>query len=208
MRIAEAWERAAASSSRRYWVTPAADYDASGEAHAAELLELLGSPADELVLLDFGCGDGRVAAPASRHFARVYGVDLAPSMLAALSDRRLENVVPILYEPGRLELPEPLDVAFSLSVLIHNDYRDGARAIADVAGVLRSGAPFFLELPVYEIERESRAWVDVGTWSPARLRRVADEAGFDVEKLHVNAGSFDFSAPGPEHGRLHVLRRR
>ena len=35
------------------------------------------------VALDFGCGPGRLSQALAEHFAQVYGVDVAPSMLAA-----------------------------------------------------------------------------------------------------------------------------
>lgn len=81
---------------------------------ALEQLERLPLRGDEVVL-DAGCGSGRVTAELVRRVprGRVYGVDVAPSMVehaqAALGDR----ATILCQDLTELELPEPVDVVFS-----------------------------------------------------------------------------------------------
>ena len=81
---------------------------------ALEQLDRLPLQGDEVVL-DAGCGSGRVTAELARRVprGRVYGVDVAPSMVeharAALGDR----ATILCQDLTELELPEPVDVVFS-----------------------------------------------------------------------------------------------
>jgi trans-aconitate 2-methyltransferase len=83
-------------------------------AWALEQLERLPLTGDEVVL-DAGCGSGRVTAElvARVPHGRVYGVDAAPSMAehaqAALGDR----AVILCQDLVELALPEPVDAIFS-----------------------------------------------------------------------------------------------
>lgn len=81
---------------------------------AAEQLERLELRGDEVVL-DAGCGSGRVTALLADLVprGRVYGVDVAPSMVeharAALGDR----ATVLCQDLTELSLPEPVDAIFS-----------------------------------------------------------------------------------------------
>lgn len=95
----------------------AASYDRVSDpqlAWAREQLERLALRGDEVVL-DAGCGSGRVTALLADlvPHGRVYGVDAAPSMAkhagAALGDR----AIVLCHDLVELELPEPVDAIFS-----------------------------------------------------------------------------------------------
>ena len=81
---------------------------------ALEQLERTELRGDEVVL-DAGCGSGRVTAELVRRVprGRVYGVDVAPSMVeharAALGDR----ATVLCQDLIELDLPEPVDLVFS-----------------------------------------------------------------------------------------------
>lgn len=81
---------------------------------ALEQLERLPLNGDE-VLLDAGCGTGRVTGELVRRVpdGRVYGVDAAPSM-AEHAQKALGDQATILCQDlVELDLPEPMDVVFS-----------------------------------------------------------------------------------------------
>jgi len=102
--------------------TPSRDWDAATYdrvsdvqfAWALEQLERLALNGDEVVL-DAGCGSGRVTAVLCDRVprGRVYGVDVAPSM-AAHAARALGARATILCQDlVALDVPEPVDVLFS-----------------------------------------------------------------------------------------------
>jgi trans-aconitate 2-methyltransferase len=137
------------STSSRDW--DASTYDrVSGDVQfvwALEQLERLPLRGDEVVL-DAGCGSGRVTAVLADRVpaGRVYGVDAAPSMVehaqAALGDR----ATVVCQDLVGLDLPEPVDAVFSNATFhwIHNHdalfaamYRSmkpGARLVAQCGG--------------------------------------------------------------------------
>ena len=114
---------------------------------ALEQLERLPLAGDEVVL-DAGCGSGRVTAELVTRVprGRVYGVDVAPSM-AEHARRALEGRAIVLCQDlTELELPEPVDAAFSnatfhwihdhdaLFAALHRAMKPGARLVAQCGG--------------------------------------------------------------------------
>lgn len=105
----------AASAPSRDW--DAATYDCVSDPQfqwALEQLERLVLDGDEVVL-DAGCGSGRVTAELVRRVprGRVYGVDVAPSMVAHASARLGASATILLQDLQALSLAESVDVVFS-----------------------------------------------------------------------------------------------
>lgn len=115
---------------------------------ALEQLERLPLKGDEVVL-DAGCGSGRVTAELVRRVpsGRVYGVDVAPSM-ADHAERRLGELATILCQDlVALDLPEQVDVVFSnatfhwiddhdaLFAALHRALKPGGRLVAQCGGL-------------------------------------------------------------------------
>lgn len=114
---------------------------------AQEQLERLPLNGDEIVL-DAGCGSGRVTAELVRRLprGRVYGVDVAPSMVeharAALGDK----ATILCQDLVQLDLPEPVDAIFSnatfhwisdhdaLFASLRSGVKPGARLVAQCGG--------------------------------------------------------------------------
>ncbi len=114
---------------------------------AAEQLDRLDLAGDEVVL-DAGCGSGKVTLELLRRVprGRVYAVDAAPSMVtharAAVGDR----ATALCQDLAELELPEPVDVVFSnatfhwipdhdaLFAALHRNMKPGARLLAQCGG--------------------------------------------------------------------------
>jgi len=95
----------------------AATYDRVSDpqlAWAREQLERLELRGDEVVL-DAGCGSGRVTALLAELVprGRVYGVDVAPSMAAHAAAALGERATVLCQDLVELELPEPVDAIFS-----------------------------------------------------------------------------------------------
>lgn len=138
----------AASGASRDW--DAASYDRVSDpqlAWAREQLERLSLIGDEVVV-DAGCGSGRVTALLADLVprGRVYAVDVAPSMAehaaAALGDR----ATVLCQDLVELELPEPVDALFSnatfhwihdhdaLFAALHRALKPGGQLVAQCGG--------------------------------------------------------------------------
>jgi trans-aconitate 2-methyltransferase len=114
---------------------------------ALEQLERLTLAGDEVVL-DAGCGSGRVTALLADRVprGRVYGVDVAPSMTAHAAEALKERATILTQDLVELELPEPVDVVFSnatfhwihdhdaLFAALHRTLKPGGRLIAQCGG--------------------------------------------------------------------------
>ena len=134
--------------STRDW--DAATYDrisAPQQAWAAEQLDRLELAGDEVVL-DAGCGSGKVTAELVRRVPHgtVYAVDVAPSMVSYTQQALGARVTALCQDLIELDLPEPVDVVFSnatfhwipdhdaLFAALHRNMRPGARLLAQCGG--------------------------------------------------------------------------
>jgi trans-aconitate 2-methyltransferase len=134
--------------SSRDW--DAASYDRVSDpqfAWALEQLERLPLRGDEVVL-DAGCGSGRVTAELSDRLprGRVYGVDAAPSMAAHAHEALGSRATILCQDLVELELPEPVDAVFSnatfhwirdhdaLFAALHRAMKPGGRLVAQCGG--------------------------------------------------------------------------
>jgi trans-aconitate 2-methyltransferase len=114
---------------------------------ALEQLERLDLEGDEVVL-DAGCGSGRVTALLADRVphGRVYGVDVAPSMAAHAAEALGERATILCQDLVELSLPEPVDVVFSnatfhwvkdhdaLFAALHRTLKPGGRLLAQCGG--------------------------------------------------------------------------
>jgi trans-aconitate 2-methyltransferase len=134
--------------STRDW--DAATYDrisAPQQAWAAEQLDRLELAGDEVVL-DAGCGSGKVTAELVRRVPHgtVYAVDVAPSMVSYTQEALGARATALCQDITELDLPEPVDVVFSnatfhwipdhdaLFAALHRNMRPGARLLAQCGG--------------------------------------------------------------------------
>ncbi|MGH2857069.1 MAG: class I SAM-dependent methyltransferase [Solirubrobacteraceae bacterium] len=114
---------------------------------AAEQLQRLELIGDEVVL-DAGCGSGRVTAELVARVprGRVYAVDAAPSMVAHARDALGDSATVLCQDLVQLSLPEPVDAAFSnatfhwigdheaLFAALARNMRPGAQLVAQCGG--------------------------------------------------------------------------
>jgi trans-aconitate 2-methyltransferase len=119
----------------------AATYDRVSDpqlAWAVEQLERLDLSRDEVVL-DAGCGSGRVTALLADRVAggRVYAVDVAPSMVEHARRALGDRATVLCQDLVDLALPEPVDAVFSNATFhwIH----DHDRLFAALHGALKAG---------------------------------------------------------------------
>jgi trans-aconitate 2-methyltransferase len=186
------------SAASRDW--DAATYDRLSDAQfgwALEQLERTRFQGDEVVL-DAGCGSGRVTADLVRRVprGRVYGVDAAPSMVdharAALGDR----ATILCQDLVELELPEAVDLVFSnatfhwigdhdaLFAALHRAMKPGGRLVAQCGG--RGNIDAFRRV-ADEVAGEEPFASSFSTWKRPWNYADADETAARLQRAGFSA---------------------
>lgn len=154
---------------------------------AAWLLDALGD-LDGKTILDIAGGDGYWAAQVAKRGAYAVAIDLAMHKLErgrTLPDR------PGLVRGDALRLPFPsasVDGAMSMCAIEHFD--DAPEALAEMARVIRPGGVLSMSADALSDESDwpdlsrghREAFFVVETFSKAKLTKLLDEAGFEVER--------------------------
>ena len=173
-------------------------FDAAGRRDAERLFALTDPDA---VVLDLGCGIGRVA----RHFApkvrTLWAVDASPTMLR-LARQELSGLDNVRFAPCLgTSVPDvptgSVDLVYSLLVLQHLEREDAFCLLRDVARMLRPSGRAFLTFPnllsdayldsfvhyadTGEVANAARARI----YTPEEVRRILPAAGFAIEEMGV-----------------------
>ncbi len=110
----------------------------------------LGLPARRGTALDFGCGVGRLTQALARHFDRVTGVDIAPSMLAEARRHDPEGRCTFVQNdaPDLALFPDDsFDMVLSTIVLQHMPPELSLRYVEEFGRVLRPGGLAVFAVP-------------------------------------------------------------
>lgn len=150
-------------------------YRESGEVQAELLATVL--PASCKVV-DFGCGDGRVALPLADLGYNVTGADGSQAMLDRLADWA-PSMPTVLTDGTDLagQLGKKTDAVISLAVLIHHSYESGERIIDGLRAAVRVNGILILDWPTSDNPREGGGWINVTTWSRARQDEICRRLG-------------------------------
>lgn len=170
-----------------------AEWWALGEAQAAQVDDYA-EPGD--LVIDFGCGYGRLSIPLERAGYTVLAVDASQAMLDGLAERAARAGVDVGHvRSDGSDLPDLVDyiinekaaVVIARAVLIHHDYAGVERLVGQLASVLRPGGHLIADWPVAAHPRERTNWTDVTTWYATHRHNVALEAG--LELVEDNGGA-------------------
>jgi trans-aconitate 2-methyltransferase len=199
--------------SSRDW--DAGTYDrisAPQQAWAAEQLERVQLAGDEVVL-DAGCGSGKVTAELADRVPHgtVYAVDAAPAMVRHAQAALGARAVVMCQDLVELALPEPVDVVFSnatfhwikdhaaLFAALHRNLKPGGRLVAQCGG--RGNIDEFRRL-ADEVAREApfAPWFEdwQRPWNYATAEETAQRlrsAGFEAVKCWLQDRPVELREP-------------
>lgn len=194
MSDAQNWIEAGKSDRANGYIHPSGDiseeaYWESGRKDAQQIQWAIG---DAGSVLEFGCGNGRIL----RHMAysNVYGVDISPELIAGLENACLVS-----------EFTGSVDAIYSMSVFIHLQRHEAVEALQWIRNHLTESGKAFLQIPIYDTDRDPNSFIDVGVWSATEFVKLVSEAGFKIMEMHVNSGVFAYDNVGPNHNALQVL---
>lgn len=150
-------------------------YRESGQVQAELLATVL--PAASRVV-DFGCGDGRVALPLADLGYDVTGADGSQAMLDRLT-MAAPDMPTVLTDGTDLaaQLGKKTDAVISLAVLIHHSYESGERIIAGLRAAVRTNGLLILDWPTSDDPREGGGWISVTTWNRAQQDEICQRLG-------------------------------
>jgi SAM-dependent methyltransferase len=150
-------------------------YRESGQVQAELLATVL--PAGCKVV-DFGCGDGRVALPLRDLGYDVTGADGSKAMLDRLA-AAAPDIPTVLTDGTDLagRLGKKADAIVSLAVLIHHSYESAERIIAGLRAAVRVNGLLVLDWPVSTDPHEGGGWISVTTWSRVRQDEICQRIG-------------------------------
>jgi ubiquinone/menaquinone biosynthesis C-methylase UbiE len=171
-------------------------FEQSGRVDAERLAPLI---RPENVVLDLGCGIGRVARYVSPLCKTLWAVDASESMLGYARERLgdLPNVRFARCAGTRIPdvAADSVDVVYSLITLQHLEREDAFALLRDVRRVLRTGGCAYLTFPNLLTDpylAAFLAYVDGGEvanpararfYTPEEVRRLLPAAGFAVDRL-------------------------
>lgn len=173
-------------------------FERAGQADAQRLAELFG-PDD--VVLDLGCGIGRVARYVAPRCRELWAVDASATMLASARSR-LEDRSNVRFARSEgTAMPavssESVDIAYSLLTLQHLEREDAFALLRDLRRVLRPGGRAFLTFPNLLSDTYLAAFVEqvdrgevanparARAYTPQEVERLLPAAGLTVERLEV-----------------------
>jgi 2-polyprenyl-3-methyl-5-hydroxy-6-metoxy-1,4-benzoquinol methylase len=134
---------------------------------------------DGVKVMDFGCGDGRVAIPLRALGYDVTAADGSPGMVSALAANDPDLTV---FQSDGSDFGSHLgrrkmDAIYCLAVLIHLDYASAETLIRNLRAIVKKGGLLILDWPVAAEPAEGVAWLDVTTWSQDQQDTLTQELG-------------------------------
>ncbi len=193
------WEEAAATDSLHAIAdqdTPET-FEVSGRSDANRAWEVL--PDSDAVVLEIGCGTGRVLQHLAGRYREVHGIDIAGEMVKQ-GEHRLGGVPNIHFHQGNgydLEAfaDESVDLVYSALVFQHMPKTVAYNYFQETRRVLRPGGLFLFQVPnlldgpqFEQFNHFAQPWFvehpyPMYFWTPAEVVQLLIRAGLPIEHL-------------------------
>ncbi len=161
-----------------------------GRIDAQRVAQMLGKSS---VVLDLGCGIGRVESSLWRHCREIYAVDVSDRMLT-LSKRRLAGIPNIkLLRLNGTDLhvfqENMFDLCFSFHCLQHMEKEDAYLALREIHRVLNLGGIAYLHFPdltsetyfsLFKSTEHRRDKSRVRAYTMPELKKIVSDLGFSI----------------------------
>lgn len=162
--VIQAWDQADPTAIHPLRNVSEAAYWESGKAQADMLATVI---PDGAKVLDFGCGDGRVAIPMAALSYEVTAVDSSQRMLDRLTGHA-PNITAVQADADGIAAHlgrRRIDAVYALAVLIHHSYADCLHIIGKLRAATKLGGILVLDWPLSDQPSEADSWIGVTTWS-------------------------------------------
>lgn len=176
--VIQAWDRADPDAIHPLRRVSEDAYWESGTAQANMLATVI---PDGAKVMDYGCGDGRVAIPMAALGYEVTAVDSSQNMLDRLSQRAPDlttvqaDAEGIAAHLGRRKT----DAIYCLAVLIHHSYADCLDIIGKLRAATKLGGILVLDWPLSDQPGEADSWIGVTTWSKEQQGEACARIGLE-----------------------------
>jgi 2-polyprenyl-3-methyl-5-hydroxy-6-metoxy-1,4-benzoquinol methylase len=176
--VIEAWDEADPDAIHPLRRVSEDAYWESGKAQADMVAAVI---PDGAKVLDFGCGDGRVAIPLAELGYDVTAVDSSQRMLDRLAERAPDVTAVhaagdgLAAHLGRRKM----DAVYCLAVLIHHSYADCLNIVGKLRAATKLGGILVLDWPVSDQPGEADSWIGVTTWSKEQQGDACDRLGLE-----------------------------
>jgi SAM-dependent methyltransferase len=193
------WEEAAAVDAIRAIADQDTDesFEVSGKGDADRIVELL--PDRDAVVLEIGCGIGRVLQHLAGHYREVHGIDIAGEMVEQ-GRRRLAHLPNVQFHQGNgydLEpfADETFDLVYSALVLQHMPKTIAYNYFQETRRVLRPDGWFLFQVPnlldhaqFNQFNHFAQPWFvehpyPMYFWTPAEVVQLLTKAGLWIEAI-------------------------
>ncbi len=176
--VIEAWDQADPDAIHPLRRVSEDAYWQSGKTQADMLATVI---PDGAKVLDFGCGDGRVAIPMAALGYEVTAVDSSQRMLDRLTERAPDVTTVQAAADGLASHlgRRRMDAVYCLAVLIHHSYADCLNIIGKLRAATKLGGILVLDWPLSDAPAEADSWIGVTTWSREQQAEACARIGLE-----------------------------